>query len=416
MRLLFQSGLVAFGMIAASPFACFAQGLAGAKIDTSDIAVKSVQAFPELQWAGWSPEDDRGRQQELRPIVVTHAGDGSGRIFVATQRGVIHTIRKRNGPQKTKIFLDMQSSVRYADNENEEGFLGLAFHPNHRQNGEFYVYYTTTEEPHTSIVARRRVDKDHPSVADPNFEEQLLRIKQPFWNHNGGAVAFGPDGYLYVALGDGGAANDPHKNGQDTSTLFASILRLDVDRKADGKAYAIPSDNPFVGKDGHREEIYAYGLRNVWGMSFDSQTGDFWAADVGQNKWEEVNLIESGGNYGWNIREAFHAFPGGNAPAPEGMIEPVFEYDHKVGKSITGGFVYRGNTVPGLVGHYVYADYVSGKIWALKYDASQSRAVANRLIESPKSPVISFGVDEDQELYFTMPTKTGAGLFRFEAK
>ena len=385
------------------------------KFNTTPMPVRTVAAFPSLEWNGWTPVDDRGRQQDFRPIVLTHANDGSDRIFVATQRGVVHAFEKKDEPQTTKIFLDLSSQVRYAAAENEEGLLGLAFHPQYGENGEFFVYYTTTKEPHTSVIARRRVGKN-PNEADLEFEEQLLKIKQPFWNHNGGGLAFGPDGYLYVSLGDGGNANDPHNNGQNTNTLFASILRIDVNQKSDGKPYGIPLDNPFAGQTEHRPEIFAYGLRNVWGMSFDSQTGDLWAADVGQNKWEEINLIQNGGNYGWNLREARYGFPDEATAKPDGVIDPIFEYDHDAGKSITGGFVYRGSTVPELFGHYVYADYVSGKIWALKYDKSTGETTANRLIESPPLPIISFGVDSDQELYFTAPTNDGRGLFRFQSE
>src|SRR5690606_38635337 len=175
-------------------------------------------------------------------------------------------------------------------------------------NGQFFVYYTTRDAAHTSVISRFRVSKDDPNKADPDSEEELLRIPQPFWNHNGGNIIFGPDGYLYIGLGDGGSANDPMKNGQNLKTLLGKILRIDVDRTEGDKKYAIPKDNPFVGKENARPEIYAYGIRDIWGISFDEETGLLWAADVGQNLWEEIDLIVKGGTYGWNLREGFHKF------------------------------------------------------------------------------------------------------------
>jgi glucose/arabinose dehydrogenase len=227
-----------------------------------------------------------------------------------------------------------------------------------------------------------------------------MRIKQPFWNHNGGTVEFGPDGYLYVGLGDGGAANDPLGNGQNLETLLGSILRIDVDRQQEGRPYAIPPDNPFVEAPGARPEIWAYGLRNVWRLSFDEPTGTMWAADVGQNLWEEINIIRRGGNYGWNLREGMHPFgDDGSGPRPD-LIEPVWEYHHDIGKSITGGMVYRGDRVPALRGYYLYADYVSGRFWALRYDHDQQRVVENRPIRSGESkPIVTFGEDETGEVY-----------------
>ncbi len=207
-----------------------------------------------------------------KPIVITHAGDGSDRLFVAEQEGIIwHVENKPDATKRTK-FLDMQKKVTWKQNENEEGLLGFAFHPKYKENGEFFVYYTTSETPHVSVISRFRVSKDDPNKADPDFEEELMRIKQPFWNHNGGTLVFGPDGYLYIALGDGGKANDPLKSGQDLSQILGSILRIDVDNKDPGKAYAVPDDNPFVDKKNAKPEIWAYGVRNIWRMAFDRKT------------------------------------------------------------------------------------------------------------------------------------------------
>lgn len=236
-----------------------------------------------------------------------------------------------------------------------------------------------------------------------------MTIEQPYWNHNGGTIVFGPDGYLYIGLGDGGRFNDPHMNGQNLMSLLGSILRIDVDgvtKRKKGKSlpYAIPQDNPFVGQRRHaRAEIWAYGLRNVWRMSFDRETGTCWAADVGQDSWEEINIIRGGGNYGWNLREGKHSFGPAGSPARDGLVEPIWEYGRDYGKSITGGFVYRGTKVPELQGAYLYADYVSGHIWALWYDASSQQVLANRTIRESGSPVMTFGEDDQGEVYFTSP-------------
>lgn len=372
-----------------------------ADVDTTAINVKSEPAFPNLRID--------------RPIVLTHAGDGTNRVFVAGQKGKIHVFPNKQDVKKTKVFLDISDKVVYKDRENEEGLLGFAFHPQYKTNGQFFIYYTTTDAPHTSVVSRFRVSKDNPNKADAKFEEELLRIKQPFWNHNGGTLEFGPDGYLYIALGDGGKANDPLKAGQDLSNWLGSILRIDVDKKDAGKNYAIPLDNPFVGKKNARGEIYAYGVRNIWRLSFDRKTGVCWAGDVGQNLYEEIDIIEKGGNYGWNLREGMHAFgENGSEPRPD-LIEPIWEYNHNIGKSITGGVVYRGDRVPQLEGHYLYGDYVSGRIWALLYDFDAKKVVANREIDVTDVgmlPVITFGEDEAGDVYYT--TQLGGGrIYRF---
>jgi glucose/arabinose dehydrogenase len=367
------------------------------EVDQTPLEVKPVRAFDKLKFQ--------------RAVVLTHAGDGSNRVFVASQLGKIHVFP--NDPQvaKTQVFLDLEPQVVYKDRENEEGLLGLAFHPRYKQNGQFFVYYTTTDAPHTSVISRFRVSKDDPDRADPDSEEELLRIKQPFWNHNGGTIVFGPDGYLYIGLGDGGLARDPMGNGQNLKTLLGSILRIDVDHKDPGKAYAVPKDNPFVGRDDARGEIWAYGIRNVWRIAFDPATGVLWAADVGQDLWEEIDLIQRGGNYGWNLREGMHPF-GKNGSGPrEDLIDPIWEYHHDVGKSITGGSVYRGSRLPDLVGAYLYADYVTGKIWALRYDAEAKQVTANQPILGNIMPVMSFGEDEKGEIYYM--TDHGE-LYRFE--
>lgn len=383
-----------------------------ATLNTTPMSVKVVEAYPRLRLA--------------RPIVLTGAGDGSGRLFIAGQRGKIFFIDAADqNVELPELFVDLTKQVSYKDRENEEGLLGLAFHPEFKNNGYFFVYYTTRERPHVSVISRFTAREG--AKGDPSSELKILEIQQPFWNHNGGTIAFGPDGYLYVALGDGGKANDPLGSGQDVSTLLGSVLRIDVDKNGVDKngvdknsvekPYNIPADNPLVQRPDARPEIYAFGIRNIWRMAFDTKTGDLWAADVGQNEWEEVNLIRAGGNYGWNLREASHAFTlaGGPGSGPSaGLSEPLVEYPHTEawGKSITGGAVYRGSMTPALDGYYLYGDYISGRIWALKYDATTAIVTENRPIHWDKLPVFTFGQTDDGEVL--MSTMSGGGrIYRF---
>lgn len=379
------------------------------------LAVRAAPAFPNIEWTGWQPVNDEGKNVPLRPIILTHAGDGSNRLFVATQQGVLHVFNNDPEVTTTKVALDIQDRVAYSDKMNEEGLLGLAFHPKFKDNGELFIYYTTSKAPHTSIISRFRRSAGDRDTFDPSSEEEILRIEQPYWNHNGGTISFGPDGYLYIGLGDGGSGNDPHGNGQNLETLLGSILRIDVDHQDDGLAYAVPKDNPFVGKKGARPEIYAYGIRNVWRIAFDPKTGDLWAADVGQNLWEEINIVVKGGNYGWNLREGTHPFGAVSSDDRTDLIDPIWEYDHQVGKSITGGLVYRGSKVPELAGKYLYADYVTGKVWALDYDRAAKQVRGNYAIPTDKMPVISFGEDQAGEAYFMIVSPNGQGIFRLES-
>lgn len=360
----------------------------GAAPEEKTLPVTAERAFPNLRM--------------VRPIVVTHAGDGTNRLFIASQLGKIHVLPNRQDVKESdlKLFLDLEKKVVYKDTQNEEGLLGFAFHPQFKENRQFFLYYSTTDAPHTTVISRFRVSDD-PDVADPASEEELLRIAHPYWNHKGGTIAFGPDGFLYIAVGDGGAANDPHGNGQNLDTHLGKILRIDVDHHDQGKKYAVPKDNPFVGRDHAKPEIWAYGLRNVWRHAFDPKTGQLWAADVGQDLWEEINLIVKGGNYGWNLREGKHPFgPQGSGPR-KGLIDPIWEYHHTVGKSITGGFVYRGRRAPQLTGKYLYADYVTNRLWALDYDAKTKKATNYSLGGGENKPVITYGEDESGEAYFT---------------
>lgn len=379
---------------------------------TGTLDLKPVLAFPNLKWSGWEPLDADGRPQSFRPIVVTHAGDASGRLFVVEQKGKIYTFKNSPETTESEVFLDLSERVKYVDRQNEEGFLGFAFHPNYKENGQFFVYYTV-EPGQISVISRFTVSKDNPNKADPASEVEILRIEQPFWNHNGGTIAFGPDGYLYIGLGDGGSGNDPYGNAQNLSSLLGSILRIDINKTQDGKNYAIPADNPFVRQKDARPEIYAYGVRNVWRLSFDRENGALWCADVGQNLWEEINIITKGGNYGWNLKEGTHPF-GSSLPGPATLVEPIWEYDHGVGKSITGGLVYRGTKIPELTGKYVYADYVSGQIWALHYDTERNQVVSNEEVPSEKMPIITFGDDAEGEIYFCIVTNNGKGIYTLQ--
>jgi glucose/arabinose dehydrogenase len=385
----------------------------GREVDESPLPVEAAPAFPDLKWTGWKGQDDRGRPAPLRPVVLTHAGDGSDRVFVAAEQGVIHVFPNDQKATRTKIFLDIHDKVIYDDEQNEEGFLGLVFHPRYKENGEFFVFYTVKKPKLTNVLVRYRVSRDDPDRADPASEEELLRITKPFWNHNGGTLTFGPDGYLYVAVGDGGSANDPYGHGQDLGKLFGKVLRLDVDHKDQGKNYAVPKDNPFVNRSGARPEVWAYGLRNVWRMAFDRKTGTLWASDVGQNLYEEIDLLMAGGNYGWNVREGLHPFGAKGSGPRDDLIDPIWEYHHDVGKSLTGGAVYRGKRLPELDGCYLYGDYVSARIWALRYDEGKKRVVANRRVRDPNVPILSFGEDEQGEIYFMTYTPTGRGIYWF---
>lgn len=395
----------------------------GAEVDETPLPLETAIAFPKLKWTGWDPESPSGKIVPLRPIVLTHAGDGSGRVFVATQHGAIHCFPNDQNATKTHLFLDIQKNVRYSDNENEEGFLGLTFHPRFKENGEFFVFYTPKKPKVTgkkykliNVLSRFRVSKDDPNRAEPASEEEILHIERPFWNHDGGTICFGPDGYLYVAIGDGGAANDPFNHGQNLKSMLAKIIRIDVDRQDPGKKYAVPKDNPFVGRADALPETWAWGLRNVWRMAFDRKTGVLWAGEVGQNLYEEIILITKGGNYGWKLRESLHPFgAGGSGPRPD-LIEPIWEYHHDIGKSITGGLVYRGKRLPELEGHYLYGDYVSSKIWALLYDPKLKRVVANRPIPDRGQNIMSFGEDDQGEVYFLTAAITGQGIWQFVRK
>jgi glucose/arabinose dehydrogenase len=387
--------------------------LPGAEVDERPLTVGTEPAFPDLHWSGWNKDGVNGKPDPLRPILLTHAGDGSDRVFVATQQGVVHVFANDQRATETKIFLDLHDKVAFDEKMQEEGLLGLAFHPHFKQNGEFFVFYTTKHEKLTNVVSRFRVSVDDPSRADPRSEEEVLRFKKVSWNHDGGTVCFGPDGYLYITHGDGGLQMDPYDNGQNLSLFLGKVLRIDVDHKAEGKNYAVPADNPFIDRADARPEIWSYGQRNVWRMAFDRQTGVLWAGDVGESLYEEIDLIQRGGNYGWNRREGLHPFGPKGEVASDKFIEPIWEYRHDVGACIVGGCVYRGKRLPELLGYYVYADFTNGKLWALRYDPKQARVMENRPIKDNHHPIWSFGEDEQGEVFLLSAAADGRGIFRF---
>jgi glucose/arabinose dehydrogenase len=340
-----------------------------------------------------------------RPVFMTQA-PGSSLLYVVEQAGVIREISAIEA-SKSSVLLDISARVRLG---GEEGLLGLAFHPRFAETRRVYVYYSANSRGGplvggVSVVSSFVVEAGNPEAPE---ETVLLEIEQPYRNHNGGMLAFGPDGMLYVGLGDGGLYGDPDKNSLNPGTLLGSILRIDVDTSSGELAYGIPADNPFVGQADARPEVWAYGLRNPWRFSFDRKTGELWAGDVGQNAWEEVDLIQKGGCYGWSAREGFAPYDPEEAEKAKQAIAPLAAYGRGEGMSITGGYVYRGTALPELVGWYVYGDFVTGALWALKRDEEGPSApdqhpvatgvsVVKILAHGPN--IASFGEGPGGELY-----------------
>lgn len=331
-----------------------------------------------------------------RPIYLTNAGDGSNRLFVLEQAGRIMLIA--DGVVQDIPFLDIRNKVsqEILTSYSEQGLLGLTFHPDYAENGQFFVHYSDTGGD--TVIARYRVSPDNPNTADPTSEEIIFTHPQPYRNHNGGQIEFGPDGYLYIALGDGGSQGDPQNNAQNPVSLLGKILRVDVDS---GSPYGIPADNPIATVNPNlAPEIWAMGLRNPYRFSFDRARGDLYIADVGQNQWEEINFQEAGSpggqNYGWRIYEGNHRYT--NEADPSGMIWPIAEYDHSNGCSVTGGYVYRGEALPALQGVYFYGDWCSGQIWATYPDAQGAWQTIQFKTGTGLS-ISAFGEDDDGELY-----------------
>ena len=338
------------------------------------------------------------------PTAIVNAGDGSGRLFVLEQPGRIRVIE--DGQLLAEPFLDIGGEI---SSGGEQGLLGLAFHPRYDENGRFFINYT--DPAGDTVVAEYRVSSADPNRADAGSERVVLRVPQPYRNHNGGGLAFGPDGYLYISLGDGGAGGDPEENGQDLGTLLGSLLRIDVDS---GDPYGIPEDNPFVDEEDARPEIWAYGLRNPWRFSFDRDTGDLWIADVGQNVWEEINFQDAasngGENYGWDVMEGAHCFEPESGCDTGGLVLPVLEYDHDQGCSVTGGYRYRGSKIPGLEGTYLFGDYCSGQIWGA---SGAGVDWTSQPLLSSGIRISAFGEDETGELY--VADHRAGTVYRIEA-
>ncbi len=317
-----------------------------------------------------------------KPLFLTHAGDGSGRLFVVEKFGKIFIIDK--GQLLPKPFLDISTLLA---TRGERGLLGLAFHQDYSKNGRYFINYTRKQDGATVIAELHR--SPNPQRSETN-QKILLVMPQPYGNHNGGMVAFGPDGFLYIGMGDGGAGGDPEDRGQNSQELLGKILRIDIDQ---GDPYGIPPDNPFA-KSGGRPEIYATGFRNPWRFSFDRQTHTLWVGDVGQNSWEEVSIVKNGENHGWRFMEGKHCFhPKQDCQGSKPLTLPVIEYQNGKGRcSVTGGYVYRGNKIPDLQGTYVFADFCSGEIFG--YVNGSYQVLLDTDLQIP-----SFGEDEDGELY-----------------
>jgi glucose/arabinose dehydrogenase len=328
-----------------------------------------------------------------KPLFVTHSGDGSDRLFVVEQGGRIFIAKE--GVVNSAPFLDITPIV--GSDASEQGLLSVAFHPDYASNGFFFVNYT--DKRGDTVIARYQLSTENPDLADSNSSKFLMTIGQPYVNHNGGQLAFGPDGYLYIGTGDGGAANDPQNNGQTLSSLLGKILRIDVDN---ADPYGVPENNPFVDTEGARPEVWSYGWRNPWRFSFDATTDDLYVADVGQNQYEEIDVeltgTPGGQNYGWRFMEGFHCFnPSECDPTSLGLVLPIAEYDHSQGCSVTGGYVYRGSRYPRLTGVYFYGDFCSGIIWGIRREADGNWTQAELLASG--RVISSFGQDETGEVY-----------------
>jgi glucose/arabinose dehydrogenase len=337
------------------------------------------------------------------PVGVTSAGDGSRRLFVVEQDGRVRIVRK--GRLKSRPFLDV---TELTQGVGEQGLLGLAFHPHYEANRRFFVHFTANNGD--TVIAEYKRSRSHVERANENSQRILLTIDDPFPNHNGGDLKFGPDGFLYIALGDGGGGGDPQENAQALDTLLGKILRIDVNGTEGDLEYAVPADNPFVGAGGARAEIWSYGLRNPWRISFDSGTGDLWIGDVGETSVEEIDVERAGSpggvNYGWDVMEGTLCFEPEQGCDPTGLTPPVAEYRHNEGCSVTGGFVYRGQRFPELRGTYFYGDYCSGSIWALV--AADPAAGATKILPTDYS-ISSFGETAAGEI---LVTAHGGRLFK----
>ncbi|HEX9759247.1 MAG TPA: PQQ-dependent sugar dehydrogenase [Nitrospiria bacterium] len=328
------------------------------------------------------------------PVGLTHSRDHSGRLFIIEQGGTIRVLEE--GKVLPEPFLDIRKQV---DSGGEKGLLGLAFHPQFSKNKKFYINYTRTRKGLHTVISEFKTGRNK-NQADPKSQRILMTIPQPYGNHNGGNIAFGPDGYLYIGMGDGGSANDPQNNGQKLSTLLGKMLRIDVDQKGKEKPYSIPPDNPFLNRKDAEPEIWAPGLRNPWRFSFDFSTGLLYAGDVGQSAREEINIVQSGKNYGWRTMEGTICTPRVKRNCKkQGLVLPIWDYPRSQGTTVIGGFVYRGHSIPNLCGTYLYADFGNGKIFGFRPNNKKPKEVKT-LLETGRL-ISSFGEDEKGELYIT---------------
>lgn len=355
--------------------------------------VQLVNAFPSLSFS--------------QPIYLTHSNDGTNRIFVMQQNGIIKVFPNDSLASSATDFLNI--TAKLSSTGGEEGLLGLAFHPHFASNGYFYVNYTAPS-PLRTVVARYSVSAFNPNKADSLSEYKIIEIGQPYSNHNGGMISFGLDGYLYIAMGDGGAGNDPENRAQNRADLLGKILRIDVDDTTATTRYRIPVDNPFFGNtDGYREEVWAWGLRNPFRFSIDPVSGQLWAGDVGQGDREEVDLIERGKNYGWRIMEGSICNPAFGSCDTTGLTRPVKDYGRNLGSTVIGGYIYRGYRQPNLRGAYIYGDFGSGRIWMLRYE--NGVVTADSELISTQHLISSFGLDQDNELYLC--SYSTSNIYRF---
>ncbi|MEO8209211.1 MAG: PQQ-dependent sugar dehydrogenase [bacterium] len=348
------------------------------KISTSQ-PFELVNAFPNTSF--------------ISPLYVTHSNDATNRVFVVEQRGVIKVLPNDSLTTDSRVFLNITNLLISG---GERGLLGLAFHPNYANNGYFYVYYTKTGGG-ANTLSRFSVSSTDPNKADSLTEQILMSTPDPYSNHNGGILFFGLDGYLHIGMGDGGNAGDPGNRAQNVNEVLGKVLRINVDSVSGGNNYGIPASNPFA-SGGGRPEIFTVGMRNPWRISQDPVTGLIWCADVGQDAWEEIDLLEVGKNYGWKCYEGNHAFNTSGCSSPTDYTYPIKEYPHGSSEcSITGGFVYRGTRRPELTGRYIYADYCSAKMWKLQYE--NGSITEDEQIMTAPSAVYSFGIDQNNELY-----------------
>jgi len=336
-----------------------------------EVPLRLVRAFPNLTF------DDNAAAAAVTP-------DAAKRTVVALQRGQLRVLPEDREATEAPLFLDLREKMK-EETEFEEGVHGLAFHPNFASTRRVYLCYSQ-RGPRRTVLSEFVVPEGSELRADPRTERVILEYPHPLGNHWGGGIAFGPDGLLYVAIGDGGLRDDPYRLGQNLWALHGKILRLDVDGRSAGLAYRIPPDNPFGARQETRDEIYAYGLRNPWGMSFDRETGTLWCGDVGQDRWEEVNVIKPGGNYGWSERDGPGRLTAREAAPEEGgpYIDPIHAYPHEEGISITGGFVYRGARLSSLQGQYLFGDWGMGKLWALSWNPATVTSTGVRPVFLPE--------------------------------